>query len=180
MLPCWQDELIRIEPLTLADVDLVYQLRNDPEAGRYIDREPFASRDEAVGKVQSIVEANANGSGCSWRIVEKSSATTLGTGGIWRIDREHDHAEIGYAILPAFWGKGYARRALAPMFDHGFASLTLHRIEAHVHPDNARSSGLLLRLGFKLEGHLRENYKFRGKYSGSLIYGLLNNDWQKG
>lgn len=177
MPPVWEDELVRIEPLALAHIEHFIALRADPEVNRYVARDPFASREEAEALLQKIVDDNAEGRGCNWLISDRASGVSIGSGGIWRIDRTHDIGEVGYALLPAWWGRGILRRALVPMLDHVFKKQNLHRIEANVDPRNQRSSGLLLRLGFRLEAHLRENYKYRDRYLDSEIYGLLKSDW---
>lgn len=175
--PVWEDELVRIEPLALTHIEHFIALRADPEVNRYVARDPFASREEAEAFMQKVVDDNAAGRGYNWLISDRATGTPIGSGGIWRIDRAHDIGEIGYALLPAWWGRGYLRRALAPMLDHVFKQQGLHRIEANVDPLNQRSAGLLLRLGFKLEARFRENYKYRDRYLDSEIYGLLRSDW---
>jgi len=54
----------------------------------------------------------------------------------------------------------------------------LHRLEADIDPRNAGSIRSVERLGFKLEGHLRERYFVADEIQGSLIYGLLAPEWK--
>ncbi|MDP3856971.1 MAG: GNAT family protein [Stagnimonas sp.] len=173
VLPHWSDGTVALEPATLAHTDFLLRNRSDPEILRYLDREPLASRDEALAFAQRLVDDNATGRAAVWLIREQASGQPAGTVALWRLDRANDLGEVGYTLLPEFWGRGYARRALAAVLDHGFGVLGLHRIEANINPDNARSRGLLERLGFRLEARLRENYRFRGRYLDSHIYGLL-------
>lgn len=60
---------------------------------------------------------------------------------------ETDEIEIGYHLVPAFWGHGYATEAAAALLDHGFRTLGLSRIVAVVLPENERSQRVLKRLG---------------------------------
>jgi hypothetical protein len=53
-------------------------------------------------------------------------------------------------------GQGYMFEALCAAIAWGWAQMDLNRIEAVVHPDNAGSIALLERLGFVLEGRLRQ------------------------
>ena len=54
----------------------------------------------------------------------------------------------------------------------------LFRIETDIDPRNAGSIRSVERLGFKLEGHLRERFFVAGEIQDSLIYGLLAPDWR--
>jgi RimJ/RimL family protein N-acetyltransferase len=62
---------------------------------------------------------------------------------------------------------------------YGFIELGLHRIEACPLVDNEHSRRLLLRLGFGLEGNLRQRVLFRGVFHDQLYYGLLRDDWEQ-
>lgn len=175
VLPQWSDGTVALEPIAAFHAEFQYQMRNNPEVMRYSDREP-PSRDEAQALVQRQIDGNLTGNGAVWLIREASTGNPVGIAGIWRIDRANDLGELGYTLLPEFWGRGYARRALSAVLDHGFGVLGLHRIEANINPDNARSRGLLERLGFRLEARFRENYRFRDRYLDSHIYALLASD----
>jgi ribosomal-protein-alanine N-acetyltransferase len=59
------------------------------------------------------------------------------------------------------------------LFDFGYGRLGLHRLEAMVTPGNTRSSALLERHGFQLEGTLRDYGFWRGRFWDQLIYGRL-------
>ena len=155
---------------------IVMQLRDHPALLPYSDREPLADREAALAWARRMLGSNADGSGATWLLREQASGRPVGTAGIWRIDRAHDLGEVGYTLLPEFWGRGYARRALQAVLAHGFGPLGLHRIEANINPANDRSRDLLVRLGFRLEAQLRENYRFRDRYLDSHIYGLLAQD----
>ena len=177
-VPYWQDEVLAIEPVAMQHLNLIIALRSDPAILRFTAREPFASREEATLFLQhKVLDEVAAGRACNWVIRERASGALIGNAGVWRIDRANDTGELGYSILPAWWGKGHAGRALAPMLDHVFAAQALHRIEVNVDPRNAQSSAVVKKLGFRHEASFRENYKHRDQYLDSDIYALLHRDW---
>jgi len=176
-LPSWEDEVIRIEPLTMAHLEFVIALRNNDEVRRYSGRDPFGSHDEALAFVQKIVDNNQSGQATCWVIIEKSSGYPVGNGGAWRMDQQHNLGEIGYSLLPPWWGKGYISRALPPMLDYLFTVQGLHRIEANVDPRNTRSASVLQRLGFHHEGRFRQNHRHHDDYLDSDYFGLLRPEW---
>jgi len=62
---------------------------------------------------------------------------------------------------------------------YGLNDLGLHRIEANPLGHNAPSANLLLKLGFTLEGTLRQRCLFRGQNFDQLYFGLLEDEWRK-
>lgn len=86
--------------------------------------------------------------------------------------------ELGYAVRRKDWGSGYASEAAAVMIDFGFRSLDLHRIQAACGPDNHASQRLLARLGFMPEGRIRDHVFTNGAWRDSLLYSVLDHEWQ--
>ena len=62
-------------------------------------------------------------------------------------------SEVGlfWALFPEHWRKGYATEAAAAMVSYAFNQLRLRRIVATTENDNARSVGVMRRLGMRLE-----------------------------
>ena len=56
--------------------------------------------------------------------------------------------EIGYGLLPAYWGKGYASEAVSAMTEWASRQPGVRRIEAETDPDNAASQRVLQKAGF--------------------------------
>ena len=86
-------------------------------------------------------------------------------------------AELGYELHPDFWGKGLITEASAAILEFGFTTLRLHRVFAQTTSDNAASIRVLERLGMQQEGRLRDNECFKGNYRDTLLYGLLEDEW---
>ncbi len=87
-------------------------------------------------------------------------------------------AACGLAHLaPDHWGHGYATEAAKAMVAYGFTTLQLHRIWAECVADNRGSARVLTKVGMQLEGRLRENEYYKGRYWDTLIFGLLVDEW---
>ncbi len=84
--------------------------------------------------------------------------------------------KLGYAIHADHWGHGYATDAAGTLIDYGFTELGLHRITAAVGPDNHASMHVLERLGFTLEGRLRDHVFTNAAWRDSLLYALLQHE----
>lgn len=98
----------------------------------------------------------STGKGAAFVIEEVSTGSFCGVISVYHIQHEHLNAEIGYWLLPAFQGKGYAFAAMKLMLDYCQHTLKLHRLYAEVEIDNPSSSRLLANAGFKLEGIKKE------------------------
>ncbi len=80
-----------------------------------------------------------------------------GIGLIFRDDIHRRSAEIGYWLGEPFWGQGIATAALRAVTDHAFANHDLARLEAHVFEWNPASMRVLEKVGYVLEGKLRQS-----------------------
>ena len=60
------------------------------------------------------------------------------------------------------------------LLDHCFEELSVHRVQALIHPDNTASIHLAERLGFRCDGGpLRDYWRIGDRYAGVMMYGLL-------
>jgi ribosomal-protein-alanine N-acetyltransferase len=165
-----------LTPARPADLDVVFRIRSDREATRYLGRDPDRSIDASLANLRAVEAAIADGTGIRWGIVTMADGALIGTAGLWRWNEPHRWAELGYDLLPACWGRGYMAEALRAIVRWGFGAANLHRIEANVDPANARSVRVLESLGFSSEGRLRENWLHAGAFTDSQIFGLLRTD----
>jgi [ribosomal protein S5]-alanine N-acetyltransferase len=86
-------------------------------------------------------------------------------------------AKLGYAIHADHWGRGHATDAARAIIRSGFHDLDLHRITVAVGPDNHPSQAVLKRLGFTLEGRLRDHVFTNGAWRDSFLHSLLAGEW---
>lgn len=68
--------------------------------------------------------------------------------------------------------------ALRAIITFAFETMGLTRIEAVVDPGNAKSQGILRKLGFTHEGTLRHRYFFRDRFWNEDYFGLLKDEWK--
>jgi [ribosomal protein S5]-alanine N-acetyltransferase len=110
-------------------------------------------------------------------VVLKSNNQLIGNCGI-RMDKANAlQADIGYELDPNHWNHGYATEAAHAIVDFGFSSFGLHRVWSWCVADNVGSAHVLEKLGMRLEGHLRENEYYRGRWWDTLMYAILVNEW---
>jgi ribosomal-protein-alanine N-acetyltransferase len=83
---------------------------------------------------------------------------------------------LGYWIDRAVAGRGMASLAVALVCDHAFGPARLHRLQADIRPENARSRRLVHRLGFRHEGVLRRYLDIDGDWRDHDTFALLAED----
>jgi ribosomal-protein-alanine N-acetyltransferase len=97
-----------------------------------------------------------------------------------RLAPQHEHAELGYWLAVAYWGKGYATEAAQEMLRYGFEDLHLHRVSASHFKHNPASGRILLKLGMRHEGCQREHLRKWDRFIDLELYGILRQEWRTG
>ncbi|MGZ4134178.1 MAG: GNAT family N-acetyltransferase [Tumebacillaceae bacterium] len=62
-----------------------------------------------------------------------------------------EHADVGFAFLPRYWGQGYAYEASSAVMEYGKSVLGFTRVVAITSEENEASGKLLEKLGLHLE-----------------------------
>jgi ribosomal-protein-alanine N-acetyltransferase len=115
----------------------------------------------------------AEGTGVSWKIVDKVTLEKIGVISVYYYKPEHKKAEVGFWLLPQYWGKGIAFEVLRAAINYWKKEKGLHRLEGFVEEGNRASSKLFEKCGFQYEGRMQDCEIKNGNYISLLIYGLI-------
>ena len=85
--------------------------------------------------------------------------------------------EIGYWIHKDFINHGLVTESTAALIKVAFEIIHIHRLEIHCDPANYPSAAIPRKLGFTHEGTLRAKTRFLERWSDSMIWGLLENEY---
>jgi RimJ/RimL family protein N-acetyltransferase len=172
ILICETARLI-IRRFTLQDAQFIVQLLNNETFIRYIADKQVRSVADAVNYLISgpMASYHAHGFGLNMVLVKHGGpdsvaepATPIGMCGLLKRP-ELSLPDLGFAFLPEFCGKGYAREAAAAMLSQAIDAHNLQTVLAVTKPDNLRSNALLLKLGFAFKDNI-------------VLYGAGNNLYQ--
>lgn len=174
--PVLETERLVLREAQPSDADDLLKLRSDPEAERYMDRDRMGTLEEAQTNIEKVRQDFVSQKGVNWQLIDRETGNWMGYIGFWRMDPGNCRGEIGYALLPGFWRKGFMSEAMEPVLKFGFEQLHLHSVVANVNTENQASMALLERFGFVKEAYHREDYLHNGKFLDSILYGLLERD----
>ena len=144
-----------LRQLTTADAPFMVQLLNEPSWLRYIGDRGVRTAEDAVRYIETGPRTMYCRYGLGlYHVGLAASGQSVGVCGLLKRESLED-VDLGFALLPAFWGQGYAREAATAVLAHARRVLGLQRIVAVVLRHNAPSRRLLEVLGFTLERPVR-------------------------
>ncbi|MBY8852042.1 GNAT family N-acetyltransferase [Saccharothrix sp. MB29] len=118
---------------------------------RRMDREAEALAWTRGWEVRWALETDA-----SWAVVDHATDVPLGQVGLRTVSLHEGDAQLSYWVLPAHRGRGLAVRAVRGVERWVFGEVGLHRLSLHHSAANEASCRVAAKLGFALEGTLRE------------------------
>lgn len=166
-----------LRPLQPADAAAVHALHADPEAMRWWSTPPWTDPAKAMALITQDQAALAAGDYIRLGLQRRSDARLVGLCSLFAFQLDSRRAETGYMLSRDCWGSGLMHEALQALLGYGFGVLDLNRVEADIDTRNSASERILRRLGFQLEGTLRERWIVAGEVSDTGLYGLLRRDW---
>ncbi|QNL49407.1 GNAT family N-acetyltransferase [Olivibacter sp. SDN3] len=142
---------IYIEKFNAGDFDAYYSLVSNLEVMAMIT-ERAITLDEAKKDYNHLLENNdVHDVFGNFKVYEYSSNHFIGLAKL-EVKAKYDHeAELGYMILPEFWGMGYGKEIASFMLDKASKQPTLKKVSAVIDPKNTASKKILLNHNFTTE-----------------------------
>lgn len=146
-LPQLETDRLQLRWLSDDDADLMLAIWNDPAFIRYVGDRGVRTLDEALSAMrEGVLKLYRDFSYGPYRMSLHDSDEAMGICGLFK--RENlEYPDIGYGLLPAFCGKGYAFEAAEAVVRHAREHMRLPELCAIVTPENTRSVHLLEKLG---------------------------------
>ncbi len=156
----------------------LFAIKSDPDVTYPYAADPHPTIARTEEWIEELLRSYEEGTAIFWVITPRRETSVLGSITLWNLDLKSKRSEMGYELKKPAWGKGYATESGASVLDCGFRRIGLNRIEACPFDDNPASKKMLERLGFTLEGKLRERVLFKGKFKDQLYYSILMREWE--
>jgi RimJ/RimL family protein N-acetyltransferase len=168
---------LMLRPFARRDLATLIAYRNQPAVARYQTWSSFSAEDaEAFFVQQDSLVFDTDETWFQIATERKLDAVLVGDVAVHVFDQGRQ-AELGATFDLAHQRQGYALEAVSRIIEVLFVTLRKHRIVATVDERNLPAQRLVERLGFRREGHYRENILFKGTWSDEYGYALLSREW---
>jgi RimJ/RimL family protein N-acetyltransferase len=94
-------------------------------------------------------------------------------------DAPPDEPELGYRLMKAAWGQGFAAEASQAVIDHGFRALGVRRVVASTMTVNTASRRVMEKVGMRLIRTFHADWPVRipGDEEGDVEYAITREEW---
>ena len=146
-----ETERLLLRQLITEDATFMFELLNDPSFIRNIGDRNIRTIDDACAYIVNgpVKSYEKNGFGL-YLVILKETNESIGICGLIRRESLED-VDIGYALLPKFWSKGYAVEAAQATKAYAKDVVGLKRLVAIVDPINVGSIRVLEKIGLRYE-----------------------------
>jgi RimJ/RimL family protein N-acetyltransferase len=152
MTATYETERLVIRSFSFDDASFIVQLLNEKSFIRCIGDKKVRTIADAINYLAEGPISSYQTHGFGLNLVQlKQTGTPIGMCGLIKRD-VLDYPDLGYAFLPEFWGKGYAKEACDCILNIDAVNSCLKTILAITLPDNLSSNDLLKKVGFTLKG----------------------------
>jgi RimJ/RimL family protein N-acetyltransferase len=178
-----RSERLLLRPLNSGDLEDVHSYQKLKDVVRYLYWEVH-DHDESAEHLRKRIAMNRlaeNGDGIVYAVELPDPAgghgRVIGDISLFLKNAAWGKFEIGWVFHPAFHGNGYATEAADLVLRLCFQQLGAHRVFAQLDARNSASARLCERLGMKQEALLRETEIFKGEWSDTAVYGILEQEY---
>ena len=171
-----ETERLLLRPFTEADAADLYEYAKDPRVGPAAGWPVHKSLAESREIIATVFSAPN-----TFAVVDKSTGKVIGSAGF--VDRHQTvlpgpDDEIGYALNPAFWGRGLMPEAVEELLRYGFEELGLQTIWCGHYDFNDKSRRVVEKCGFIYRFTERTWVELMGEERTELHYALTREEWQ--
>ena len=137
------------------DCDAMHDMDSHPLLIEATGEHIPSDKSETLKHIRNIrKQYEANGFG-RYAVILKDTEEFLGWAGLKLEKNVNGHEtfiDLGYRLLPRFWGKGYATEAGRALVSYGFEVLKVDRICAYVESNNHASRRVAEQCGLRVTG----------------------------
>jgi [ribosomal protein S5]-alanine N-acetyltransferase len=150
-----ETERLILRQFTPDDAEFIFELLNEPSWIQNIGDRHIRTTDDARSYIVNgpLKSYEKNGFGL-WAILIKQTNEPIGMCGLIKRDTLED-VDIGYALLPRYWSKGYAAEAARATKNYAKNVVELKRLIAIVDPANQGSIRVIEKIGLRYEKMVR-------------------------
>jgi rifampin ADP-ribosylating transferase len=173
-----QTSRLTLRWLDKSDRGIIFALRSDKRVICHTGIPQYASIDEADAYIQRVRKDWKNDQCLMWAIFLSAAMRPIGTICFWNFSLDKKTAEIGYDLLPNYWGQGYALEAIQAVLSYGFMQYGFDCVDAYPRSVNTASCRVLEKAMFRfIEERPMESYN--GRFPSS-VYKIAKGEYIPG
>ncbi|MCD6234324.1 MAG: GNAT family N-acetyltransferase [Candidatus Marinimicrobia bacterium] len=160
-----------LTPMEEEDAEFIRKMENDPEVRYALFLYKPLTRESAEKKVREMISSPDI---FMFMIMDKENRQIIGQSGLVRVDFVSRSAIFFIAIHhKASRSKGFGTESTRLIVDYAFQTLNLNRIQLHVNSENTPAIHIYKKLGFQIEGTMRQAMYHGGKYCDFYVMGKI-------
>lgn len=168
---------VNLRPLEAGDLDRVFTWINDQEVTRFIAARYPISKAEEERWLTTRPPADFSNVVLA---IETKDGAHIGNCGLHEGQPENRKASLGIMIGEKdYWSNGYGSDAIITLLRFGFYEMGLNRVWLHVYAFNERAIACYKKVGFVVEGTLRQNAYQEGKFIDTVTMGILRSEFDQ-
>lgn len=144
------------EPVCFQHFNDLHRLHHNPQVLLSLSPDGRAIPDEVTryGLLSQSIHWKKHGFGL-WVFYTIEGGEFVGRGGLKHCPMDgQPEVELGYAIMPAFWGNGYATEIASVSLEVAFSCLGLDSVVAFTLPTNIASRRVMEKVGLRYEKNI--------------------------
>ncbi|MBC8882908.1 GNAT family N-acetyltransferase [Flavobacterium piscinae] len=165
-------ERILLRHIVENDIENIFKGLSHPDVIKYYGVN-FQSLEATKEQMDWFAGLEKEETGIWFAVCSLDNQTFYGAGGLNNLSKEHKKAEIGFWLLPNYWGLGIMQEAMPLICNYGFEKLGLHRIEGIVETENKNCKNAMAKLDFRHEGTMTDCEMKNGKFISLDIYAKI-------
>jgi RimJ/RimL family protein N-acetyltransferase len=177
-------ERLLLRRFTTDDADALLALDEDPEVRRFVEDGEVPTLATSRATIDYWLRTYEPDEVFGfWAAIERSGGSFIG----WFHFRPHaggppDEPELGYRLVRAAWGKGYATEGSRALIARGFESGRARRVVAEAMAVNTASRRVMEKAGLQFVRTFRADWPVRiaGDEEGDVEYAVTLAEWQAG
>lgn len=178
--PTLTGKRVLLRPVGVEDAGPLLAAMRDPETQRLTgsharpyDRDPETQRRAVEEWYRTRHEHDDR---LDLAIVDRESGECAGEIVLNELSPDDASCNLRIMIVPRWTGHGLGTEAISLLLDHAFGTVGLHRVSLGVYAFNPRAQHVYEKVGFRLEGTLRDALRWDGRYVDELLMAILATD----
>jgi ribosomal-protein-alanine N-acetyltransferase len=176
--PILETDRLFLRKFRLDDVQDVFEYCREPETARFVTWDAHKTPEDTLRFLQWATDRYKTGEPGDWAIMDKATGHIIGSIGLVNTEQGNRCCEVGYVIGRDHWGKGFTTEALQRLVRFLFEECGFNRVQAMCCEENAGSSRVLEKGGFRYEGLLMQRMRMKERFWNLKLYALLLEEWR--